>query len=76
MSIAAPAPAQIPALSKPPSLSERLFAEDGIRLVYGGGSIGLMGAVAKSVLDHGGTVTGIIPEFLTAAKTRSSTFRN
>ena len=42
------------------------LAEDGIRLVYGGGSVGLMGAVAKSVLDHGGAVTGIIPEFLTA----------
>ncbi len=41
------------------------LAEDGIRLVYGGGSVGLMGAVAKSVLDHGGEVTGIIPEFLT-----------
>lgn len=44
----------------------KTLAEDGIRLVYGGGSIGLMGAVAKSVLDHGGAVTGIIPEFLTA----------
>ena len=43
----------------------KALAEDGIRLVYGGGSIGLMGAVAKSVLDHGGAVTGIIPEFLT-----------
>jgi uncharacterized protein (TIGR00730 family) len=43
----------------------KALAEDGIRLVYGGGSVGLMGAVAKSVLDHGGTVTGIIPEFLT-----------
>lgn len=43
----------------------RTLAEEGIRLVYGGGSVGLMGAVAKSVLDHGGTVTGIIPEFLT-----------
>jgi uncharacterized protein (TIGR00730 family) len=40
------------------------FAEHNIRLVYGGGSVGLMGAVAKSVLDHGGTVTGIIPDFL------------
>jgi uncharacterized protein (TIGR00730 family) len=40
------------------------FAENNIRLVYGGGSVGLMGAVAKSVLDHGGTVTGIIPDFL------------
>jgi uncharacterized protein (TIGR00730 family) len=43
----------------------KAFAENGIRLVYGGGSIGLMGAVATSVLDHGGSVTGIIPDFLT-----------
>jgi len=44
----------------------KTLAESGIRLVYGGGSIGLMGAVATSVLDHGGTVTGIIPDFLTS----------
>ncbi len=44
----------------------KTFAENGVRLVYGGGSLGLMGAVAKSTLDHGGSVTGIIPEFLTA----------
>ena len=44
----------------------KALAENGIRLVYGGGSIGLMGAVATSTLDHGGTVTGIIPDFLTA----------
>ena len=44
----------------------KALAENGIRLVYGGGSIGLMGAVATSVLDHGGSVTGIIPDFLTA----------
>ena len=43
----------------------KALAENGIRLVYGGGSIGLMGAVATSVLDHGGNVTGIIPDFLT-----------
>src|SRR5262249_33337592 len=42
----------------------RLLAENGIRLVYGGGSLGLMGAVANGALDHGGIVTGIIPEFL------------
>ncbi|MBR1193186.1 TIGR00730 family Rossman fold protein [Bradyrhizobium sp. AUGA SZCCT0240] len=42
----------------------KVFAENSIRLVYGGGSVGLMGAVAKSVLDHGGAVTGIIPDFL------------
>jgi uncharacterized protein (TIGR00730 family) len=43
----------------------KILANNGIRLVYGGGSIGLMGAVATSVLDHGGMVTGIIPDFLT-----------
>jgi uncharacterized protein (TIGR00730 family) len=42
----------------------RLLAENKIGLVYGGGSLGLMGAVAKAVLDGGGRVTGIIPEFL------------
>jgi uncharacterized protein (TIGR00730 family) len=41
-----------------------LMAEAGIRLVYGGGSNGLMGTVARSVLAHGGHVTGIIPHFL------------
>src|SRR5271154_1947031 len=44
----------------------KILAENGIRLVYGGGSIGLMGALASAVIDHGGAATGIIPEFLTA----------
>jgi uncharacterized protein (TIGR00730 family) len=47
--------------------AERLgrdMAEAGVRLVYGGGSVGLMGIVARSVLAHGGQVTGIIPQFL------------
>jgi uncharacterized protein (TIGR00730 family) len=44
----------------------KILAENGIRLVYGGGSIGLMGALASSVIEHGGGATGIIPEFLTA----------
>jgi uncharacterized protein (TIGR00730 family) len=43
----------------------KVLAENGIRLVYGGGSLGMMGAVASAVLDHGGKVTGIIPDFLT-----------
>jgi uncharacterized protein (TIGR00730 family) len=42
----------------------QLLAVESVGLVYGGGSRGLMGAVATSVLDHGGHVTGIIPEFL------------
>jgi hypothetical protein len=47
--------------------AERLgrdMAEAGVRLVYGGGSVGLMGIVARAVLAHGGVVTGIIPQFL------------
>jgi len=42
----------------------RLLAREGIRLVYGGGSLGLMGASARACLDAGGEVTGIIPQFL------------
>jgi uncharacterized protein (TIGR00730 family) len=42
----------------------RILAENRVRLVYGGGSVGLMGALAESVLDHGGHVTGVIPDFL------------
>jgi uncharacterized protein (TIGR00730 family) len=42
----------------------RVLAENGIRLVYGGGAVGLMGALAETVLDHGGEVTGVIPDFL------------
>jgi len=40
------------------------MAEAGIRLVYGGGRIGLMGALATGVLSHGGSVCGVIPDFL------------
>jgi uncharacterized protein (TIGR00730 family) len=44
----------------------RRMAKDGIGLVYGGGGLGLMGEIARSVLAHGGGVTGIIPAFLSA----------
>jgi uncharacterized protein (TIGR00730 family) len=40
------------------------LADAGIGLVYGGGSLGLMGEVARAVLENSGHVTGIIPEFL------------
>ena len=40
------------------------MAQRAIGLVYGGGNLGLMGTIARAVLDHGGHVTGIIPEFL------------
>ena len=40
------------------------IAEADLGLVYGGGSLGLMGATARATLQGGGRVTGIIPEFL------------
>ena len=43
----------------------KILATNRVGLVYGGGSLGLMGALATSVLEHGGRVTGIIPDFLT-----------
>lgn len=43
-----------------------LLAAEGIGLVYGGGSIGLMGALADAVLAKGGEVIGIIPHHLIA----------
>ena len=42
----------------------RLMAEKGIRLVFGGGRIGLMGILADAHLAGGGKATGVIPEFL------------
>ncbi|MEQ8167201.1 MAG: TIGR00730 family Rossman fold protein [Alphaproteobacteria bacterium] len=42
----------------------RILAAHKVRLVYGGGGIGLMGALARSARAHGGEVTGIIPGFL------------
>ena len=42
----------------------RLLAARGIELVYGGGNIGLMGAVADACLEAGGTVIGVIPQAL------------
>ncbi|MDU0372517.1 TIGR00730 family Rossman fold protein [Hymenobacter endophyticus] len=44
----------------------RVLAEQSMTLVYGGGRVGLMGAVADSVLAHGGQVIGVIPDFLVA----------
>lgn len=42
----------------------RLMAQAGVRLVYGGGSVGLMGVIADSVLAHGGEAFGVIPKGL------------
>lgn len=42
----------------------RLLAQGGHSLIYGGGNIGLMGILADAVLEKGGQVTGVIPDFL------------
>jgi uncharacterized protein (TIGR00730 family) len=57
-------PGTNPRFSEAAAAFGKILGENGIRLVYGGGSLGLMGAVATAALDHGGSVTGIIPEFL------------
>ena len=44
----------------------KLMAENNIRLIYGGGSAGIMGSIADSVMEYGGKVTGIIPKILLA----------
>jgi hypothetical protein len=57
-------PGKNPAYASAAQNLGRTMAAAGITLVYGGGGLGLMGETAKSVLAHGGKVTGIIPEFL------------
>ena len=57
-------PGNDPAFMEAAKKFGRILAENNIRLVYGGGSVGLMGELAESVLDHGGSVTGVIPDFL------------
>ena len=42
----------------------KLMAKNNVRLIYGGGSAGLMGSIADSVMENGGQVTGIIPKVL------------
>lgn len=54
-----------PAFAEAATELGRGLAAAGIRLIYGGGRVGLMGAVADGVLSGGGEVIGVIPEFLT-----------
>src|SRR5210317_2050645 len=42
----------------------KYIAQENLNLVYGGGSVGLMGVLAEAVLENRGHVTGIIPRFL------------
>lgn len=57
-------PGHDPAFRQAAQVLGRAMAENGIDLVYGGGTKGLMGAVADAVLSNGGKAIGIIPEFL------------
>ena len=59
-------PGRNPAYLKAAQTLGRAMAEHDIGLVYGGGSLGLMGEIARSVLSAGGRVTGIIPQFLSS----------
>ena len=57
-------PGANPAYAEAARTLGRHMADADIGLVYGGGSLGLMGEVARSVIASGGRVTGIIPDFL------------
>ena len=57
-------PGTNPAFLQSATTLGKAMAESGIGLVYGGGDMGMMGAVAAAVRDNGGELTGIIPEFL------------
>lgn len=57
-------PGNDPAFTAAATAFAGTMAERGLRLVYGGGSVGLMGVVADTVLSAGGQVIGIIPERL------------
>jgi uncharacterized protein (TIGR00730 family) len=53
-----------PAFAEAARALGRILAENRIGLIFGGGSIGLMGTLARAALAHGGAVTGVIPKFL------------
>jgi len=42
----------------------KYFAKNNIDIVYGGGNVGLMGTIADSIMQNGGKVYGVIPEYL------------
>jgi uncharacterized protein (TIGR00730 family) len=54
----------------------RVLAEQHIELVYGGASVGIMGELADSVQEHGGHVTGIIPQQLMEKEAAHTGIRN
>jgi uncharacterized protein (TIGR00730 family) len=54
----------------------QILAEQEIELVYGGASVGIMGELADSVQEHGGHVTGIIPQQLMEKEAAHTGIRN
>lgn len=59
-------PGRLPVYQEAATAFGRALAEAGIGLVYGGASVGLMGAVADAALSRGGEVIGVIPESLSS----------
>lgn len=57
-------PGRSPVYRQEARILGKSLAENGLRLVYGGGTKGIMGAVADGCMSAGGRVTGIIPQFL------------
>jgi uncharacterized protein (TIGR00730 family) len=57
-------PGNDPRFVKDATMLGSILADNDIGLVYGGGSVGLMGAVSSAAIAKGGRVTGVIPEFL------------
>ena len=53
-----------------------LLAKHKIKLIYGGGNMGLMGILAKSVLDNGGNVFGVITEHLIDIEKKNNSLNN
>ncbi len=60
----ASSPGSDPAVTEATAALGRLLAERNIELVYGGGAVGLMGLIADTVMEAGGSVIGVIPEGL------------
>ena len=58
------APGADPAYMQAAAEFGRIVAAERVRLVYGGGGIGLMGAAARAVVEAGGEALGVIPQFL------------
>ena len=50
-----------------------LLVERGIGLVYGGGGVGLMGVIARTVMEAGGNVTGVLPRVLRSKELPNAT---